>query len=84
MIYIFLYKIEFYYMCVKLPPRDLNLNPSLSHSTITYTCEVTITPMVYSGRNIYFVNHYLWFLEITTKHKRMNDRNSRINTLACM
>ena len=36
-------------MCVKLPPRDLNLVPCLPHSTSTYTCGVTVTPRVCGG-----------------------------------
>ena len=33
-------------MCVKLPPGDLNTDPSPPHLTSTYTCGVTITPRV--------------------------------------
>ena len=29
-------------MCVKFPPRDLNLGPYLPHRTRTYTCGGTI------------------------------------------
>ena len=35
---------------MKLPPRDLNLNPYLSYSTSTYTCGVIITPRVRSDK----------------------------------
>ena len=31
-------------MCVKLPPRDLNLGPCPPHSTNTYTYGVIIAP----------------------------------------
>ena len=32
------------YVCVKLPPRDLNLSPYPPHPTSTYTYKVTIAP----------------------------------------
>ena len=37
------------YMCVKLPPRDLNHGPCPAHPITTYTCGVTITPRVCGG-----------------------------------
>ena len=42
-------------MCVKLPPRDLNLNPYSPHPTSTYTCGVTIafTLLNYNWPNTY-------------------------------
>ena len=36
-------------MCVKLSHGDLNPNPCPPIPTSTYTCEVTITPMVHNG-----------------------------------
>ena len=36
-------------MCVKLPPRDLNLGSCPPYSTNTYTCEVTTVPRVRGG-----------------------------------
>ena len=33
-------------MCVKFPLRDLNPDPCPPHPTSTYTCEVTIAPIV--------------------------------------
>ena len=36
-------------MCAKLSPRDLNLDPCLSHPTSTYTCRVTIVLRVCGG-----------------------------------
>ena len=39
-------------MCVKLPLRDLNPGPYPPHSTSIYTCRVTTTPMVCSGRKL--------------------------------
>ena len=36
-------------MCVKLPPRDLNLGPYPPHPTSMYTCGVTTTPRVCDG-----------------------------------
>ena len=59
MIDIFLYKIEFYYMCVKLPPRDLKSGPYPSHSTNIYTCEMTIASKVCSGIMIVTNRHLL-------------------------
>ena len=38
-------------MCVKLSPRDLNTGHYPSHSIITYTCEVIITPRECGGNN---------------------------------
>ena len=35
---------------MKLPLRDLNLNPYPPHPTSTYTCRVTIAPRVCDGR----------------------------------
>ena len=43
------------YICVKFPPRDLNPTPYPSHHISTYTCGVTIAPMVYGG-----VFEYIW------------------------
>ena len=40
------------YMCVKLPLRDLNLNPYPLHSTSIYTCRVTIMPRMHVGDSI--------------------------------
>ena len=37
------------YMCVKLPPGDLNSNPYPPHPTKSYTCRVTIAPRVCGG-----------------------------------
>ena len=37
-------------MCVKLPPRDLNLGIYPPHLTSTYTCGVTIAPKVCDGK----------------------------------
>ena len=34
-------------MCVKLSPENLNLGPYPPHRTSTYTCGITIVPMVY-------------------------------------
>ena len=39
------------YMCMKFPPRDLNIDSCpptsyISHPTNTYTCGVTIVPKV--------------------------------------
>ena len=36
-------------MCVKLPPKDLNLDPCPPHLTNTYTYKVTIAPRVCGG-----------------------------------
>ena len=37
-------------MCVKLPSRNFNPDPCLSHPTNTYTYEVIIAPKVRSGK----------------------------------
>ena len=41
-------------MCVKLPPRNLNLGPYPLHLTSTYTCEVIIAPMVRGDNHLTF------------------------------
>ena len=38
-------------MYVKLPPRDLNLGPYPPYSINTYTCGMTITSKVCSGKS---------------------------------
>ena len=38
-------------MCVKFLLKDLKTDPYLSHSTNTYTYEVTITSRVYDSSN---------------------------------
>ena len=37
------------YICVKLPPEDLNLNPCFPHLTNTCAYEMIIAPRVRSG-----------------------------------
>ena len=63
-------------MCVKLPPRNLNLNPYPPHSTNIYTCRVTITLRVCGGikidNNVCYKNnitHYLQPNPIKTRVK---------------
>ena len=41
------------YMCVKLPPGDLNLSPYPLHPTSIYTGVVTTAPMVRSGMSVF-------------------------------
>ena len=38
-------------MCIKLPPKDLNLGPYPPHPTSTYTYRIIIAPRVCGGRN---------------------------------
>ena len=45
-------------MCVKLLPRDLNLNPRPRHPTNTYTSGVTTVPRVCSGVMLPSLNIY--------------------------
>ena len=45
-------------MCVKLPPRDLNLVPYFLHLTSIYTCGMTTAPRVYGG---VYINIYIAF-----------------------
>ena len=41
------------YICVKLPPRDLNSSLCPPHPTSTYTCGVTTAPRVHGNLFIY-------------------------------
>ena len=62
-IYLFFYiRLKFYsslvlvYICVKLPPKDLNSGSYPPHPTSTNTCRVTIAPTVCDGENKASVN----------------------------
>ena len=62
-IYFFFYiRLKFYsslvlvYICVKLPPKDLNSGYYPPHPTSTNTCRVTIAPTVCDGENKASVN----------------------------
>ena len=46
------------YMCVKLPPKNLNSDPYPPHSTSTYTYRVTIAPKVCGGKIILYLSIY--------------------------
>ena len=50
-------------MCVKFPLRDLNSDPYLPHSTNTYTCGVTIAPMVCVFNFVCFYKLFSWRFE---------------------
>ena len=54
------------YMCVKIPPRDLNPGPCPLHLTSTYTYEVTIAPKVCGGNAWTIINFTIVFLNFTT------------------
>ena len=79
-------------MCVKLPPRDLNIDPYSPHSTNTYTCGVTIVPRMCGGRcavvvstliKLTFLNHSI-MVKILSKPQCFRYVSLKLKLLKCL